>query len=69
MDLAVPDGTDASAYLAAAQSFLRAQRAPYLASTIEVTRLGDGSQVLRVGFSAPSPLGILGTQDSAKQPS
>lgn len=69
MDLAVPDGTDASAYLAAARSFLRAQRAPYLASTIEVTRLADGSQVLRVGFSAPSPLGILGNQDSAKQPS
>ena len=69
MDLAVPDGTSASSYLAAAQSFLRAQRAPYLASTIEVTRLADGSRVLRVGFSAPSPLGILGTPNSAKQPS
>jgi hypothetical protein len=68
VDLAVPNGTDASAYLAAAQSFLRAQRAPYLASTIEVTRLADGSQVLRVGFSAPSPLGLLGTPNSAKQP-
>ena len=69
MDLAVPNGNDASAYLAAAQSFLRAQRAPYLASTIEVSRLADGSQVLRVGFSAPSPLGLLRPPNSAKQPS
>lgn len=69
MDLAVPDGTSASSYLAAAQSFLRAQRAPYLASTIDVTRLADGSRVLRVGFSAPSPLGLLGPPNSGKQPS
>ena len=69
VDLAVPSGTDASSYLAAARSFLRAQRAPYLASTIEITRLADGSQVLRVGFSAPSPLGLLGTPDSGKRPS
>jgi hypothetical protein len=68
VDLAVPNGTDASSYLAAAQSFLRAQRAPYLASTIEITRLADGSQVLRVGFSAPSPLGLLGTPISGNQP-
>jgi hypothetical protein len=69
MDLAVPDGTDASSYLAAVQSFLRAQRAPYLASTIEITRMADGSRVLRVGFAAPSPLGILGPPNSGKQPS
>jgi hypothetical protein len=69
MDLAVPDGTSASSYLAAAQSFLRAQRAPYLASTIEITRLADGSRVLHVGFSAPSPLGLLGTPISGKQSS
>jgi hypothetical protein len=68
VDLAVPSGTDASSYLAAAQSFLRAQRAPYLASTIKIARLADGSQVLRVGFSAPSPLGLLGTPISGKQP-
>jgi hypothetical protein len=69
MDLAVPSGTDASSYLAAARSFLRAQRAPFLASTIEITRLADGSRVLRVGFAAPSPLGLLGTSNSGKQPS
>lgn len=69
VDLAVPNGTDASSYLAAARSFLRAQRAPYLASVIEITRLADGSRVLRVGFSAPSPLGLLGTPDSGRQPS
>jgi hypothetical protein len=68
VDLAVPSGTGASSYLAAAQSFLRAQRAPYLASTIKITRLADGSTVLRVGFSAPSPLGLLGTPISGKQP-
>jgi hypothetical protein len=69
VDLAVPPGTGASSYLAAAQSFLRAQRAPYLASEIKITRLADGSTVLRVGFSAPSPLGLLGTSISGKQPS
>jgi hypothetical protein len=68
VDLAVPNGTDASSYLAAAQSFLRAQRAPYLASTIERARLADGSRVLRVGFSAPSPLGLLGAPISGNQP-
>lgn len=67
VDLAVPSGTDASSYLAAAQSFLRAQRPPYLASTIKITRLADGSRVLHVGFSAPSPLGLLGTPISGKQ--
>ena len=69
VDLAVPNGTDASSYFAAAQSFLRAQRAPYLASTIEITRLADGSRVLHVGFSAPSPLGLLGTPISGNQSS
>ena len=58
-ELASPAGTDASAYLRSAVAFLRAQRAPYLASDMTVTRLAGGRQVLRVGFAAPSPLGLL----------
>jgi hypothetical protein len=61
-ELASPPGTDATAYLQAALSFLRAQRAPYLASVITTTRLASGRTVLIVGFSAPSPLGLLGAR-------
>lgn len=59
-ELASPAGTDAGAYLRSAVAFLRAQRAPYLASSMTMTRLASGRDVLRVGFAAPSPLGLLG---------
>jgi hypothetical protein len=66
MDLAAPPGTDARSYLAAAESLLRAQRAPYLASDIGITTLPTGRTVLHVQFAAPSPLKIIGTQNLGK---
>jgi hypothetical protein len=59
-DLASPAGPNADAYLQSALAFLRAQRAPYLASSMTITRLATGRKVLHVGFAAPSPLGLLG---------
>ena len=59
--LASPARSDAAAYLRLTSSFLRAQRAPYLASGISTARLTDGTNVLNVGFAAPSPLGLLGS--------
>ena len=59
------DGS-ATSYFAAAKSFLRAQRSVFLASTIAISKLADGSTVLKVGYSAPSPLGLLGTSISGK---
>jgi Tetratricopeptide repeat len=50
----------AGAVLSAVAAFLRAQRSPYLASVISLTRLPSGQPVLRVTFGEPSPLGLLG---------
>jgi hypothetical protein len=52
-------GRRKDAYLRAVLSFLRAQRAPYLASTA-VLRPSAGTTVIQVQFGAPSPLGLLG---------
>jgi hypothetical protein len=60
-DLAAPPRVKGSSYLLSVRAFLRAQRAPYLASTISITRLASGRPVLHVGFAAPSPLGLLGS--------
>ena len=40
--------------------FLRNQLAPYRPADITVVRLASGQPVLRVGFGAPGPLGLLG---------
>jgi hypothetical protein len=49
----------ARAELSAIAAFLRAQRSPYLATGISVTRLASGQLVLRVAFGEPGPLGLL----------
>jgi hypothetical protein len=59
-ELASPAGPSGRRYVRSMLAFLRAQRAPYLASTITTARLASGRTVLLVGFSAPSPLGLLG---------
>jgi hypothetical protein len=46
-------------------AFLRAQRAPYLAASMTVTRLRTGQAVLRFTFGGPSPLGLLTAGGSA----
>jgi hypothetical protein len=39
--------------------FVRAQRPPYLPARALITTGAGGSLVLSVGFSAPSPAGLL----------
>jgi hypothetical protein len=45
--------------LSAVAAFLRAQRSPYLAVVVTLTRLPSGRAVLRVAFGEPAPLGLL----------
>ena len=44
--------------LSSLKGFLLAQRAPYLPAEMETVRLATGQAVLRVEFTAPSPLGL-----------
>jgi hypothetical protein len=58
-DLAVPrgNGPDSAQSMI---SILREQTGLYVPADIQTLRLGHGRSVLRVQFSAPSPLGLLG---------
>jgi hypothetical protein len=56
----VPGGHQ-PAPLATLSAFLRAQRPPYLPSTLEIVRASPQQTVLSVGFALPSPLGLLGS--------
>ena len=53
-------GTRSPASLGSLKAFLLAQRAPYLPAEMKVVRLATGQAVLRVEYTAPSPLGLLG---------
>jgi hypothetical protein len=53
-----------SANLQPTLAFLRAQRPPYRAARAEMVRVGTGQTVLRIEFSAPSPLGLLSSAGS-----
>jgi len=57
-ELASPAGVT-SGYLPSVLALLRAQQAPYLATSLSLARL-DGQEVIRIEFAAPSPLGLLG---------
>jgi hypothetical protein len=48
-----------SGYLQSTLALLRAQQAPYLASSLTMARLADGQEIVRFEFAAPSPLGLL----------
>jgi hypothetical protein len=48
--------------LATLSAFLRAQRSPYLPSALEIVRISPQQTVLSVGYSLPSPLGLLGSR-------
>ena len=54
-------GTRSAASLSSLKDFLLAQRAPYLPAEMDIVRLATGQAVLRVLFTAPSPLGLLGS--------
>ncbi len=53
-------GPRSTVSLSSLKGFLLAQRAPYLPAEMETVRLATGQAVLRVEFTAPSPLGLLG---------
>jgi hypothetical protein len=52
-------GAGGAAYLASVLAFLHAQRPPYLATVIAVIRIPGGQPAVRIGYSSPSPLGLL----------
>jgi hypothetical protein len=52
-------GRDA-ATLDSVKRFLLAQQTPFRPADVTTVRLASGQTVLRVGFTAPSPLGLLG---------
>ena len=57
---AAPRGSH-PASLQALVTILRAQRPPYLPSSLEIVRIPRGGAVLRIRYPAPSPLGLLGS--------
>ena len=54
-------GARSTVSLSSLKGFLLAQRAPYLPAEMDTVRLATGQAVLRVEFTAPSPMGLLGT--------
>ena len=63
VDIAETGGTGSTAgraYVRSVRALLGAQAPPYLPLRIEAARTAAGQDVLRIGFSAPSPLGLLG---------
>jgi hypothetical protein len=57
--IAGPAAPGGAAYLASVLAFLHAQRPPYLATVIAVIRIPGGQPAVRIGYSSPSPLGLL----------
>jgi hypothetical protein len=54
-------------YLKSVLAFVRAQRAPFLASSASLQRIGRSQAVLHIEFAAPSPLGLLGSNPGARK--
>ena len=53
-------------YLTSVLAFVRAQRAPFLASSAALQRISPRQVVVRIEFAAPSPLGLLGNDRAAR---
>ena len=49
------------ASLPSLMTILRAQRSPYLPSSLKIVRIAARGSVLRIEYPAPSPLGLLGS--------
>jgi hypothetical protein len=45
-------------------TFLRAQRAPFLAASVEAAQIGNDQPALRIQFAYPGPLGLLSAPSS-----
>jgi hypothetical protein len=58
---AAPQGSRHPVSLQALMTILRAQRPPYLPSSLEIVRIPPSGAVLRIGYPVPSPLGLLGS--------
>lgn len=54
-----PGGASSAAYVRSVVGFLRAQRAPFLASVIRAIDPPGGPDAILIGFASPSPLGLL----------
>jgi hypothetical protein len=54
------DHVVSAGYVRSMVSFLHAQHGQFRAARVQTVRLPDGAAVLRVEFTAPSPLGLLG---------
>jgi hypothetical protein len=57
-------GSTAATLLESLRSFLIAQQPPYLPAAAQIVRLPTGQKGLNIQFSAPYPLGLLGTDHS-----
>jgi hypothetical protein len=57
---ATPPGTRHPVSLDSLMVVMRAQRAPFVPSSLEIVRIPGGA-VLRIGYPVPSPLGLLGS--------
>jgi hypothetical protein len=56
-----PAGSRHPVSLQALMTILRAQRPPYLPSSLEIVRIRPSGAVLRIGYAVPAPLGLLGS--------
>ncbi|HEY3035874.1 MAG TPA: hypothetical protein VGJ54_14615 [Streptosporangiaceae bacterium] len=57
----VAGGPPHPASLPSLMTILRAQRSPYLPSSLKIVRIPARGSVLRIEYPAPSPLGLLGS--------
>jgi hypothetical protein len=57
----ITDGPPHPDSLASLMTILRAQRSPYLPSSLKIVRIPARGSVLRIEYPAPSPLGLLGS--------
>jgi len=57
----ITGGSPGPVSLRALMTILRAQRSPYLPSSLDIVRIPAVGPVLRVAYPAPSPLGLLGS--------
>ena len=56
---AAPPGPGTPVSLQSLMAILRAQRPPYLPSSLAIVRIPPAGVVLRIGYPVPSPLGLL----------
>jgi len=57
----ITGGSSRPVSLRALMTILRAQRSPFLPSSLDIVRIPAAGPVLRITYPAPSPLGLLGS--------